>query len=103
MPPTLTRFVANVVIDSQRLFKLTIFLQGWVLDPEWQEFIVMDDELDELRGNGLAADGYPVTYIWQLTSLESPKQTGLYKGTVKAVDHNQYIKGITECSHPGLK
>lgn len=66
--------------------------QGWVLDPEWQEFIILDDELDELRGNGLAADGYPVTYIWQLTSLESPKQTGLYKGTVKAVDHNQYIK-----------
>lgn len=75
-----------------RSSKLTVF-QGWVLDPEWQEFIILDDELDELQSNGLAADGYPVTYIWQLTSLESPKQTGLYKGTVKAVDHNQYIKG----------
>ncbi|KAH6695595.1 hypothetical protein F5X68DRAFT_258181 [Plectosphaerella plurivora] len=66
--------------------------QGWVLDPEWQEYLVMDDELDELRGNGPAKDGFPVTYIWDIKDLTAPKQTGLYKGTVRAVDHNQYIK-----------
>jgi hypothetical protein len=101
VPLTLTRFVASITRPRQGFPSSLFSLQGWVLDPEWQEFIILDDELDELRGNGLAADGYPVTYIWQLTSLESPKQTGLYKGTVKAVDHNQYIKGTLECSHPG--
>jgi hypothetical protein len=40
----------------------------------------MDDELDELRGNGPAKDGYPVTYIWDIKDLTAPKQTGLYKG-----------------------
>ena len=29
--------------------------QGWLLDPEWQEYLVMDDELDEVEGAGLAA------------------------------------------------
>ncbi|KAH7363233.1 hypothetical protein B0T11DRAFT_329224 [Plectosphaerella cucumerina] len=65
--------------------------QGWVLDPNWQEYLVMDDEIDEIDGNGPAADRYPVTYIWDIRDLEKPKQTGLYKGTVPAVDHNQYI------------
>ncbi|KAH7304019.1 hypothetical protein B0I35DRAFT_454867 [Stachybotrys elegans] len=70
--------------------------QGWVLDPEWQEFLILDDELDEVNSVGAAQDGYPVTFIWQLESLESPKQVGLYKGSVRSVDHNQYIKdGLT--------
>lgn len=34
-----------------------------------------------------------VTYIWDIRDLENPKQTGLYKGTVKSVDHNQYVVG----------
>ncbi|CAH0050083.1 unnamed protein product [Clonostachys solani] len=70
--------------------------QGWLLDPEWQQYLLMDDELDEVDAVGPAAEdyfsGYPVTYIWDVSSLEAPKQTGLYKGTVKTVDHNQYIK-----------
>jgi hypothetical protein len=40
----------------------------------------MDDEIDEIDGNGPAADRYPVTYIWDIRDLEKPKQTGLYKG-----------------------
>jgi choice-of-anchor B domain-containing protein len=54
--------------------------QGWVLDPKWQQYLLMDDEVDEIRGSGPAADGYPVTYIWDISDLENPKQTGLYKG-----------------------
>ncbi|KAM9884366.1 hypothetical protein VDGL01_01527 [Verticillium dahliae] len=65
--------------------------QGWVLDPKNQEYLVMDDELDELRARGPAADGFPVTYIWDIRDLEKPKQTGLYKSKTKAIDHNQYV------------
>ncbi|EGY21252.1 hypothetical protein VD0002_g2463 [Verticillium dahliae] len=66
--------------------------QGWVLDVNWQEYLLMDDEYDETDGLNPASDGYPVTYIWDIRSLEAPKNTGIYKGTVVATDHNQYIK-----------
>jgi choice-of-anchor B domain-containing protein len=66
--------------------------QGWVLDPNWQQFLLMDDEVDEIEGAGPAADQYPVTYIWDISSLEAPKQTGIYKLGVRAVDHNLYVK-----------
>ncbi|ROT38943.1 hypothetical protein SODALDRAFT_276544 [Sodiomyces alkalinus F11] len=67
--------------------------QGWVNDLNWQEWLFMDDEYDEVDKSGPAGDGYPVTYIWDIRSLENPKQTGLYKGTVKSIDHNQYVVG----------
>lgn len=54
--------------------------QGWLLDPEWQEYLLMNDEFDEIDATSPAADGYPVTYIWDVRSLENPKQTGLFKG-----------------------
>lgn len=65
--------------------------QGSLLDDKWQEFLLLDDELDEQRGNGPAGDGYPVTFIWDIRSLESPKQTGTFRSTVKSIDHNQYV------------
>lgn len=65
--------------------------QGWVLDKMNQEYLVMDDELDEADKKGLAADGYPVTYIWDIKDLEKPKQTGYYKSGAQSIDHNQYI------------
>lgn len=65
--------------------------QGQVLDANWQEYLVHDDEYDEEEKNGPAADGYAVTYIWDIKSLEAPKQTGLYKAIVKGIDHNQYV------------
>lgn len=67
--------------------------QGWVNNLDWQEWLFMDDEYDEERRRGPAADGYPVTYIWDIRSLERPKQTGLFKATVKGIDHNQYVVG----------
>ncbi|KAM7212689.1 hypothetical protein V8F06_011940 [Rhypophila decipiens] len=66
--------------------------QGWVLDPMWQQYLIVDDEYDEVDAVGPAADGYPISYIWDISSLESPKQTGHYKGLRKGIDHNQFVK-----------
>ena len=51
----------------------------------------MDDEYDEYDKVEPAADGYPVTYIWDIRSLEKPLQTGFYKSKAYSVDHNQYV------------
>ncbi len=67
--------------------------QGWVLDPEWQTFLIQDDELDEVEKAGAAADGRAVTYIWNITSLEKPIMSGTYKSSQVSIDHNQYIAG----------
>ncbi|KAF1952703.1 hypothetical protein CC80DRAFT_479075 [Byssothecium circinans] len=72
--------------------------QGWILNPNWQTHLLLDDELDEgeIDPNGTdpnspAIDGFPVTYIFDITSLESPKNTGYYKSTTRSVDHNQFV------------
>ncbi|KAL8394290.1 hypothetical protein RB595_002309 [Gaeumannomyces hyphopodioides] len=57
----------------------------------------MGDEIDEQKGAGPAKDGFPVTYIWDIRDFEKPRQTGLWKGTVRAIDHNQCIN-----PHDGL-
>jgi len=73
-----------------------------VLDTKWQEYLLLDDEVDEEDLAGPAADGYPVTYIWDIRSLEAPKQTGIYKATNKGIDHNQYvIDGLSYQSNYG--
>lgn len=72
--------------------------QGWVLDPENQEFLILDDELDEQKGlnpagpHGTVGDGKSTTYIWNITNLEAPLQTGIWKSDIVAIDHNQYVK-----------
>ncbi|KAI0010198.1 hypothetical protein F4779DRAFT_318726 [Xylariaceae sp. FL0662B] len=65
--------------------------QGWVLDPEYQQYLVLDDEYDEYDGAGPGAAGYPITYIWDISSLEAPKQTGYYRASRKGIDHNQFV------------
>ncbi len=67
--------------------------QGQVLDKEWQAFLILDDEYDEIGGYGPAADGYAVTFIWDISDLEHPKQTGYYKANRISNDHNQYVIG----------
>ncbi|KAK3689700.1 hypothetical protein B0T22DRAFT_423075 [Podospora appendiculata] len=66
--------------------------QGWVLDPLWQQYLILDDEYDEVDGAGLSADGFPTSYIWDISDLEAPKQSGHYKGLRRGIDHNQFIK-----------
>lgn len=76
--------------------------QGWVTNPNWQEFLVSDDELDEVNGVGPAASGYPITYFWDIRSLENPKQTGIFRSPAYGIDHNQFvIDGIAYQSHYG--
>jgi choice-of-anchor B domain-containing protein len=43
-----------------------------------------------------------VTYIWDIRSLEEPKQTGIYKSDSYSIDHNQYvIDGLSYQSNYG--
>lgn len=65
--------------------------QGVVLDPNNQEYLLLDDELDEEDGAGPASDGFPATFIWDIRDLRAPKQTGVYKSSVRSIDHNQYV------------
>jgi choice-of-anchor B domain-containing protein len=66
--------------------------QGWLLDKSDQRYLLLDDEYDEYDKAGVAADGHPVTYIWDVSNLSAPKQTGLFKNTnAYSVDHNQYV------------
>jgi len=67
--------------------------QGWLLDQDWQQYLVLDDEYDEYDGVGPGAAGYPITYIWDISSLEAPKQTGYYSSPRKGIDHNQFVSG----------
>ena len=65
--------------------------QGSVLDRKNQEYIVLDDELDELRRSGQAADGFPITYIVDIKDLTQPKVTGSYRLRHRGIDHNQSV------------
>ena len=65
--------------------------QGNVLDPNNQTYLLLDDEYDEYDKTGPGADGHPITYIWDISSLKAPKQTGLYRSGAKGIDHNQYV------------
>lgn len=51
----------------------------------------MDDEYDEYDKVGPAASGYPITYFWDIRSLEKPKQTGYYRSAAYGIDHNQFV------------
>jgi choice-of-anchor B domain-containing protein len=72
--------------------------QGWVLDPNWQTHLLLDDELDEgeidpnrTNPESPAIDGFPVTYIFDISKLDKPVNTGYYKSTTRSVDHNQFV------------
>ncbi|KAF8545091.1 hypothetical protein BDD12DRAFT_915108 [Trichophaea hybrida] len=70
--------------------------QGWVLDPNNQEYLLLDDELDEVYKAGKAFDQHATTYILNIKSLEKPFVSGYYKSAEVSIDHNQYIaKGFT--------
>lgn len=89
----------NGTIISRTSYKGASYThQGWVLDLNWQTHLIMDDELDEgqidpndASPESPALDGYPVTYIWDITNLEAPKNTGYYKSKTRSVDHNQFV------------
>ncbi|KAK3316898.1 hypothetical protein B0H66DRAFT_592991 [Apodospora peruviana] len=69
--------------------------QGWLVDSS-MTFLLLDDELDEMNQVGPAADGHTTTYIFNVTNLEAPINTGIYKSPARSIDHNQYIvKGLS--------
>jgi len=64
--------------------------QGWIADPE-QRFLLLDDELDEQRRRGPAANQHTTTYIVDISNLKSPRFTGTYQSPAISIDHNQYV------------
>lgn len=66
--------------------------QGWVLDVNNQTMLVIDDEYDEFDQAGEGAAQYPITYFWDISSLEAPVLTGFFRNEYAlGVDHNQYV------------
>ena len=65
--------------------------QGWVIDSEWQDYLLLDDEFDEVERTGPAYGQKAVTYIADISNLTSPIFTGYYKSSVSTIDHNQYV------------
>ncbi|KAJ7162888.1 hypothetical protein C8R46DRAFT_1101767 [Mycena filopes] len=65
--------------------------QGWVADEKNQEYLYMNDELDEMFKRGWATDQKTTSFIWDIKSLERPVLTGHYKSPVVAIDHNLYV------------
>lgn len=94
---TIYDVTSKIGINASRIISKTSYAgasyshQGSVLDLNWQTHLVLDDELDEEDRAGLASDGIPVTYIFDISNLERPIQTGHFKAKVKGIDHNQYI------------
>jgi hypothetical protein len=86
-----TNKVKPTIISKTSYQGATYTHQGWVLDKNNQEWLLLDDEYDEVEAEAPAADGRPVTYIWNIKNLAKPTQTGYYKGSVVSIDHNQYI------------
>lgn len=69
--------------------------QGWTAD-ETMRFLLLDDELDEQRRNGPAANQRTTTYIVDIEDLENPVFTGHYQSPAIAIDHNQYtLNGLS--------
>src|ERR1700761_2246938 len=90
------------IISSTNYTGVAYTHQGWWIDDVKQEYMLMDDEYDEMRKRGPAKDSKPTTYIWDLRSLEKPNPTGYFKGNVVSVDHNQYVyNGYTYQSNYG--
>ena len=60
--------------------------QGWLLED--QSYLLLNDELDELRGTS------PNTrsMIWNVEDLENPLLTASFYSKEEATDHNLYIK-----------
>lgn len=77
--------------------------QGQWTKRSYHQFVLLNDELDELDGVGEAASGVPITHIIDLTDLRNPKHTGTFKSADhKAPDHNLFIeKGLMFQSNYG--
>lgn len=66
--------------------------QGWIADPQART-LLLDDELDEQRSVGPAANQRTTTYVVDISDLTRPVFSGVYQADVVSIDHNQYITG----------
>jgi choice-of-anchor B domain-containing protein len=65
--------------------------------------LVLDDELDEQESAGAGSQQFPVTYFWDISSLEAPVLTGYFRNEyAQSIDHNQFVvNGATYQSNYG--
>ena len=74
--------------------------QGWIVD-EAMTVLLLDDELDELNQAGPPAGelgglvNHTTTYIFDISNLEKPVNTGYYQSPEQSIDHNQYLRPHT--------
>lgn len=62
-----------------------------------------DDEYDEYDSAGAGADGFPISYFWDITSLEAPVLTGYFRNEYAlGIDHNQYMLVFINPSNPSV-
>merc|ERR1719237_2027169 len=61
--------------------------QGWL--DEQQEFAFVNDEMDEAYSN----DKHTKTLLFNLQTLANPTYVGVHKSDVRAIDHNNYVRG----------
>ncbi|KFA70787.1 hypothetical protein S40288_09552 [Stachybotrys chartarum IBT 40288] len=94
----------NIRIISRTSYENAAYThQGWVLDTQWQTHLILDDEYDEVNVTRTGRYAYPVSYIWDISSLERPRQTGTYTGRRRGIDHNQFVvDGFSHQSNYGL-
>ncbi|KAJ7045276.1 hypothetical protein C8F04DRAFT_1068307 [Mycena alexandri] len=80
-----------LIISTTPYYGVSYSHQGWVVDERNQEYLLLDDELDEVYQRGWANNSHTVTYIWDIKNLEEPVLTGHYSSPVKSIDHNLYV------------
>ncbi|KAJ7718245.1 hypothetical protein B0H16DRAFT_1609493 [Mycena metata] len=80
-----------LIISTTPYYGVSYSHQGWVVDERNQEYLLLDDELDEVFQRGWANNSHTVTYIWDIKNLEQPVLTGHYSSPVKSIDHNLYV------------
>lgn len=60
--------------------------QAWLNDDH--TYLLQDDELDEIYFGFNTS-----TYVWDVSNLDAPFNTGIHVSTSTAIDHNQYVRG----------
>ncbi|KAK6833615.1 hypothetical protein PG987_008309 [Apiospora arundinis] len=96
-----TRKPTPVMLSRTTYKGATYTHQGWLANAD-MTYLLLDDELDEQRQNGPAADQRTTTYVVDITDLKNPVFKSVYKSPQKSIDHNQYvIDGVSYQSNYG--
>ena len=90
------------VILSKTAYKGSSYThQGWLVNSAMTH-LLLDDELDEQDGTAPNGVAKTTTYLWDITDLKKPVNTGVYKSQAKSIDHNLYVNnGIAYMSNYG--